>query len=289
MKKRSFLRLGVIFLAVSLSFSARGQRMTNPFILDSCSVQRFVPVLDENGKQSQEGYSFNYRIVYPKALRNGNQQQLQKVLDIYRCIDGGVPLSKDQEESIPQAIEKEIEKETLEYKDYALWMYEDQKDLYVESSRETGEDSTIGILCFELSREVVVKESEGNFICFQSNYTEYKGGAHGMYGTSYLLFDSSSLEVINSEMLFCPGVEEEVNAIISALSGRELSGHDNFYLDENGITYVYNPYQGGCYADGLIEVFVPFYKIADLLKPSILQRYFPQKYDKNNRPAKRLL
>ena len=211
--------------------------MTNPFILDSCSVQRFVPVLDENGKQSQEGYSFNYRIVYPKALRNANQQQLQKVLDIYRCIGGGVPLSKDQEESIPQAIEKEIEKETLEYKDYALGVYEDEKDLYVESSRETGEDSTIGILCFELSREVVVKESEGNFICFQSNYTEYKGGAHGMYGTSYLLFDSSSLEVINSEMLFCPGVEEEVNAIISALSGRELSGHDNFYLDENGITY----------------------------------------------------
>lgn len=301
MMKKSIWRIFMILLTVSCSIRAVAQQKTSPIILDSCSVQRFIPLVVENGKQSREGYTFSYRLVYPKALRSGDRQQFKKVLDLYKSKIFSPTAAR--ETSILRSIEKEIEIEFQSYKESALETYQEEK-------KEARSDEPMYFLCFESTCEVMVRETEGNFCCFQINNMDYWGGAHGMYGTYPLLFDLSTLEQIQNKTLFRPGFEKQLNAIVkdcaliqmiknrqknapalsaeerSDLESRDVKAHDTFYLDKKGITYVYNPYEIASYAEGLIEVFVPFDRVRALLKPGVLKHYFPHKYDQNNRPIR---
>lgn len=100
----------------------------------------------------------------------------------------------------------------------------------------------------------------------------YTGGAHGMTTESYLTFDSK-----NGRQLFLedmvPGLssEEIRGAALSRL--RDMEGFDesfilydpsvvyteNVYYTNDGVTFVYQPYEVACYAVGIVEVLVPWH------------------------------
>lgn len=113
---------------------------------------------------------------------------------------------------------------------------------------------------------------------------EYTGGAHG---NNYLIiqnYDLSTEGLVTEEDLFCPDYFEPLHKLlVSALieqteeasTERELKKlgysiedivpNDNFSVSEEGITYVYNPYEIAPYAMGRTRIFLPWDTIRNLL------------------------
>lgn len=113
---------------------------------------------------------------------------------------------------------------------------------------------------------------------------EYTGGAHG---NNYLIiqnYDLSAQGLVTEEDLFRPDYFEPLHKLlVSALieqteeasTERELKKlgysiedivpNDNFSVSEEGITYVYNPYEIAPYAMGRTRIFLPWDTICNLL------------------------
>ena len=105
--------------------------------------------------------------------------------------------------------------------------------------------------------------------------TDYTGGAHGMYGESYTVFDMKTGEVVKEQDLFIDDYEEDLAVLIGESLYDDLdeetwdaiyeepAPNGNFFVDETGVTWVYNPYEIAPYAMGAIPVTVTW----DNLKP----------------------
>lgn len=105
----------------------------------------------------------------------------------------------------------------------------------------------------------------------------YSGGAHGMDVLTCRTFDLKTGEQIFEEDLFKRGYEDRLTEALRAnlLSRYEdqdmffetdITPSDEFYLTSEGITYIYQRYEIGPYAIGIIEVLVPWKEIKDIIR-----------------------
>ena len=129
-------------------------------------------------------------------------------------------------------------------------------------------------------------ESADRFLwSYAMDVYEYTGGAHG---NRYLLIQNYDLEtgdMVNEQDLFIDDYYEPLktlllNALIAqtdnAESKRDLRRmgysvadvvpNENFYVTQDGITYVYNPYEIAPYAMGCIEIFLPWETVRPLIR-----------------------
>ncbi len=133
----------------------------------------------------------------------------------------------------------------------------------------------------------ILRESANGFYVYQMNYDEYGGGAHGIYEISYTnirksdghamlpndVFKMEKLEEIQGIMLQqlladndCE-TQEELTETTGILDWGELSiDKHNFALTNDGIHFLYNPYEIGCFAIGIVQFTVPYSKLKDYLK-----------------------
>ena len=107
------------------------------------------------------------------------------------------------------------------------------------------------------------------------NYSEYTGGAHGMYAETYDVFDLRTGALVSEADLIAPGHEQEIEALlyeslVASLEPLAEEGEEgepfmdsffgaptmngNFSVSPDGITWHYNPYEIAPYAMGVIEV-----------------------------------
>ena len=105
----------------------------------------------------------------------------------------------------------------------------------------------------------------------------YSGGAHGMDVLTCRTFDLKTGEQIFEEDLFKRGYEDRLTeALRTNLLSRyedqdmffetDITPSDEFYLTSEGITYIYQRYEIGPYAIGIIEVTVPWKEIQDIIR-----------------------
>ena len=129
-------------------------------------------------------------------------------------------------------------------------------------------------------------ESADRFLwSYAMDVYEYTGGAHG---NRYLLIQNYDLEtgdMVNEQDIFIDDYYEPLktlllNALIAqtdnAESKRDLRRmgysvadvvpNENFYVTQEGITYVYNPYEIAPYAMGCIEIFLPWDTVRPLIR-----------------------
>lgn len=119
-------------------------------------------------------------------------------------------------------------------------------------------------------------ESEGkvvdSLLCYTITRSSYTGGAHGMYTTvyhTYSLSDGFELELVDlfdarQLELLDRAIREKIALDYGAASDEELSDRgffpeyirptENFSVTPEGIVFLYNPYEIGCYALGSVEV-----------------------------------
>ena len=107
----------------------------------------------------------------------------------------------------------------------------------------------------------------------------YAGGAHGMDYEKGMTFSLSNGELITEADLFEREYKPELSKILTAhlpesvskevydmLFIKSIEPNGNFYIDEDGITYVYERYEIGPYASGLVKVSVPWSELQSILK-----------------------
>ena len=116
------------------------------------------------------------------------------------------------------------------------------------------------------------------------NYTitdySYTGGAHGMNTETNLVFDMKTGDQVLSEDIFTeesadilPGLlMKHVASAFDDPSGAEyllvseILPSDNLRITEDGITFIYNPYEIAAYAAGIIRITIPWDELQDILR-----------------------
>jgi len=150
-------------------------------------------------------------------------------------------------------------------------------------------DTTIPLSTFNYasSQSVYVRYNDNGIVILEGDYYDYSGGAHGNYGSAFycydvvekrklklqdiLLADSATLQPV-VEKYFRVQYQVKEKSLSDVLFDEHLALNDNFYFTEKGIGFLYNPYEVASYAQGQINVFVPFSAVGRYLTPYIRER-----------------
>lgn len=132
---------------------------------------------------------------------------------------------------------------------------------------------------------ITVPYQNNRLVCLNIEMDDYTGGAHGMYMTIYNNYDKKKKQVLVMHRLFTP---ENLNKLLKLVEPKfresnelkpdadlEASGYwfkdnifhlnDNFIFTEEGITWLFNPYEIAAYVQGTIEVTIKKEDVLPLL------------------------
>ena len=121
----------------------------------------------------------------------------------------------------------------------------------------------------------------------------FMGGAHGLTTLNYFNFDLKSGKQIMENDLFEAGFEETLTSLLKTRIVEQsnedpnvetiislddtdywvdaIKPNNNFYITDESLNYVFNPYEIAPYYMGITEVIIPFDRIKEMLKkPSII-------------------
>ncbi|MCK3654792.1 hypothetical protein A4G19_03140 [Pasteurellaceae bacterium Macca] len=138
------------------------------------------------------------------------------------------------------------------------------------------------------SHEMNYLGQRNNIVVFSLSNSNYTGGAHGSYDTSYYNIDVTKKSVIGLNDLFMP---EKINTLKETLWNKYVQDYSNgnaqeawvnkedfriseqfyFNLVSGDITFVYPVYELGPYAIGEVEISVSSFDLQKLMKPEYRQ------------------
>ena len=153
---------------------------------------------------------------------------------------------------------------------------EEYKELVREESEEYWEERGGEYVEYSDSYHVIYMDEK--YVGVAACWDQYwKGGAHGIYGTIYYMFDRNTgnrvaiTDVVNnSPEEICEIIAPYVDAVAVWGAGNEgwkrtLLEQDRFFLAEEGIGIHFDVYEIDCYAAGDQEIIVP-YSMFDLVE-----------------------
>ena len=133
----------------------------------------------------------------------------------------------------------------------------------------------------------------------------YMGGAHGLETRNYFNFDLKTGNLITEKDLFNSNYQAELSEIIKKRIVEEskemketketepilsledtdfwadsIKPNGNFYITDESINFVFNPYEIAPYYMGQTEVSIPFNRLKNILKPSNIIAYLVEKQAK---------
>ncbi len=140
---------------------------------------------------------------------------------------------------------------------------------------------------FSQSQNVTIRYNENDFVIFESSEYSYSGGMHGNYSSTFFGFDipmNKSIllaDIVSADSVSLQKVVEKYfriqykvksDSLNEILFENYLPANKNFYFNEKGITFLYNPYEVASYAQGEISVFIPFAALKNYLQPAFQKR-----------------
>lgn len=161
----------------------------------------------------------------------------------------------------------------------------DLEPMYAQDEKDKEDKASIGAwYSYYKSIESHIQLYQKNLLVYRIDYSEYTGGAHGMYMTTFLNMDLALMRPLRLDDIFAGDYKEPLTDLIwnqlmadnkvtthEALeelgygSTGEISPVENFYLDNDGITFYYNVYEITPYAMGPVIVKIPFQMIEHML------------------------
>lgn len=107
----------------------------------------------------------------------------------------------------------------------------------------------------------------------------YSGGAHGLDSEQGMTFSLSNGKTVTEEDLFRRDYKAELSRILTEnlpksvtkdvydmIFIKNIEPNGNFYVDSDGVTYIYERYEIGPYVSGLVRVSIPWNELTDILK-----------------------
>ena len=155
-------------------------------------------------------------------------------------------------------------------------------EYYELSSKEEGYDF------FEYNESLGFEKvrSDNNVISFIMTSSGYMGGAHGYYNSFGLNYDTTTGELLDfaalsndSDKFYNDTLEynreltqtdeyKERMFPEDFFDGSELEtvlyGDEKWYLSDEGLTFISNPYELGPYASGIIEFVIPYNELTEM-------------------------
>jgi len=140
------------------------------------------------------------------------------------------------------------------------------------------------MLSWDFDEDVKVIYNANDILSLEFSAYYYTGGAHGGYGSIFKNIDLKSGKTILLKDLLKPGYQDALSSIITKALKQQygmtettklsdngffvetIDPSSNFYLTKKGIGFVYNPYEIACYANGMIDIFVPFSDMEAIVK-----------------------
>lgn len=123
--------------------------------------------------------------------------------------------------------------------------------------------------------------NNNDFLSYNINSYSYEGGAHGMSNSLYYVIYLPAMNRITLNDVIAPEYIDEINQMLidTLVKDLELKNSDalidvgyfdpegitateNFYIDDSGVTWVYNPYEIGCYALGETSITLSYNDIS---------------------------
>ncbi len=137
--------------------------------------------------------------------------------------------------------------------------------------------------------------NDGRIYSYGINRYVFMGGAHGLNTSNYLNFNILNGQKITESDLFVdnyiPKLSEliKIRIVEQSLEDKSkkpilnlentdywtdaIKPNGNFYITDESINYVYNPYEIAPYYMGQTEVVLPFYRLIEILRPNNVITY----------------
>jgi hypothetical protein len=160
---------------------------------------------------------------------------------------------------------------------------------YRETTAEVKDaDLSSGTYNFTHGRSSEVYFDRDDFLVLGISNYEYTGGAHGNGGTNYLNYDLRSsklwklgdmMKIDSAKIIALLDTAARAQYNIPAgvplkpnIFNNELYLPHNYFVTHKGITFSYWPYDIATYAQGEIQLFIPWSELRELLRPEFVQR-----------------
>ena len=125
-------------------------------------------------------------------------------------------------------------------------------------------------------------EAPKGYISYTLGGDEYHyGAAHGYYYIGSMLFDLATGNLVHEDDLFVEGYRPKLTELLETyvvnfeyyeedfLLVDSIEPNDNFSVNEDGITYFFNPYEITAYAYGIVDITIPWDALKEILKPDL--------------------
>lgn len=208
------------------------------------------------GRENMPSINISYNITYPTETEKNS-------LIIKSFISNCIGNKFANEKSVESAVKTAIKENIANYKNEVCGS-ESEKDIKSEVWMNHS---------FECENEILYNAH--GFISYACATYSYTGGVHGLVTTSYYVYDFYDNEEITLSNIFN---EESLPAILTLIKEKlsqweyadgidmgSVSVTENFYINDEGICWIYNPYEIAPYALGAIEVKLPFSEIKNYI------------------------
>lgn len=186
-------------------------------------------------------------------------------------------LNKPGEKDLQIAAEKFTEDYTTSYKNTMLPLY----------NQDRADTSKIAWYEYHYLIEATTQQGTANTLSYLATVDYYEGGAHGINQLITFNFDNTTGKLITLADVFAPGYESQLKStLLKALKSKtglnsmnelkdagylysmDMFPSENFILNEETITFVYNPYEIAPYALGSIELVITYSEVSQILNSS---------------------
>lgn len=193
-------------------------------------------------------------------------------IDVEYVTKGPSPEAVEQMNGVilTQAFDLEDSPGTVE--ETALRYRENLIDEFLTESRFTWEDRIIGLFT----------EKYKGWRNYLLTYYSFRGGAHGIQTMSQIVFDAKTGDVLSEGDFLADGYEEPVaellrKAILDSMTAEApelvelvqmdaIGPNGNFSVGEDGMEWIFQPYEAGPYALGILSATLDWEALKPYLK-----------------------
>lgn len=133
------------------------------------------------------------------------------------------------------------------------------------------------------------QQGSKNTIVYLATVDYYEGGAHGTHQQVALNFEAKTGRLLTLSEIFAEGTENQLNNILlkalkektglgtigqlrekDYLKSVDIYAPENFIINDETITFIYNPSEIAAYSVGSTELIIPYSSMESILKNSFI-------------------
>ena len=214
-----------------------------------------------------DSISVQVRLEYPVSGAD------PEVIDaMTRIIIGQALMEDGSKPDIAAAVQRYIDVTVADYRETNLPLYGKVREEELEGTLLSWEDQVSGYFSGQ----------HKDIISYDVYAYSFTGGAHGLAGDYVMNFNLKDGSLVGESDFFVPGYQEELGGLLTAhlresmpdedsynaLFVKDIEPNGNFKVSEEGVTYIYGPYEIGPYYLGSIEVTLPWEELGPLVYDS---------------------